>query len=44
MLAAAIYNKNGEIEAETEYVFSTEQEARNAMLRYISAHPQPDED
>jgi len=44
MFAATVYRKDGEIEAATEYIFSTEQEAHSALLRYISDHPQSDEE
>ena len=44
MFAATIYRKDGEIEAATEYIFATQQEAENALRRYISDHPQADEE
>ena len=39
MFAATSYGKNGEIEAATDYIFATEQEAQDTLLHYISVNP-----
>jgi hypothetical protein len=43
MFAVTVYGKEQTIESASDYIFPNQQDASNALLAYIKAHPPLDE-